>query len=74
MKGAGRSMVEGRRMNMLLTRQTGRQEACHAKFIGSRRDDTHLEGSLAGLNEVNICKEFSAEPAHSKHSANGSDL
>ena len=39
-KGAGRSMVEGRRINVILTRQTGRQEACHAKLIGSRRDDT----------------------------------
>ena len=34
----------------------------------------HLEGSLAGLSEASICKEFSAEPAHSKRSANGSDL
>ena len=37
MRGAGRSMVDGRRVNKFLTRQTGGQEAGHAKLIGSRR-------------------------------------
>ena len=72
-RGVGRSMVAGRRVNKFLTRQTGGQEAGHAKLIGSRRDDTYREGSLEGLNEANICKVYSTEPAHRKHSANGSD-
>ena len=73
MKGAGRSVVDGGRVNIFLTRQTGGQEAGHAKLISSRRDDTYREGPLEGLNEVSICKARSAEPAYSKRSANGSD-
>ena len=72
-KGAGRSVVGGGRVNIFLTRETGGQEAGHNKLIGSSRDDTYQEGPLGGLNEFNICKAHSSEPAYSKRSADGSD-
>ena len=66
MKGAGRSVVGGGRVNIFLTRETGGQEAGHNKLIGSSRDDTYQEGPLGGLNEFNICKAHSSEPARSE--------
>ena len=72
-KGAGRSVVDGGRVNIFLTREAGGQEAGHNKPIGNRRDDTYREGPLEGLNEVNICKAQSSEPAYSQRSADGSD-
>lgn len=48
--------VSGRRMNMSLTRQTGKYKPGHAGLIGSRSDDTRLTGSLAGLNELLYAK------------------
>lgn len=54
--GRKEQQMGGRRRNMSPTRQTGRQEPGHAGLVSSRRDDTHLTGPLAGLNEIIYAK------------------
>lgn len=53
-----REQQGGEKRTMSLTRQTGKQEPGHGRLIGSRRDDTHLTGPLAGLNEVIYAKHL----------------